>query len=576
MPDATQKSPDETRAALKKLIAGNEEWLMERILHYATLYDFTRYTSTLKEAWRASIEGLSFSLLATLDVTENIPEFGPDEDWLNDPCGEFGRIEAEKHRNRGISLAMFLALMKYYRQSYCDLLRGADFSADRNWAELFLNRVFDRIEISFSHCWSGVDTEQLILDLQDQNRQLANEKNKFLTLFESNSMPCFLVNSLGHLDCMNLSAARVFGYALSAGELYYQAKKEERVPEWLLDELISFSGFEKDEELFEKSFRRAGKAQVFEVHLRRMLDVSGKYSGIVVSMADVTTRMHGQQELKKAHSDLTEAQEQMLQREKMASIGCLTSGMAHEINNPLAVVLQNLQVIEQRLKPDFKRNVDVAKECGLDLSAMQCYIKRQKIDSMHQAIRNSGGRAAVIVKKLYGFSHRSEETPVVLNICDLLDTTIERMRGGENFCCDFDFSKILIERDYAESLAVVSGRKFELQQVFHSILENGVQAMTAQDAGGEKQLKFVLRCRQEGALVVLEIQDNGPGIAENLQQKIFDPFFTTKKTGDGLGLGLSMAYKIVQRHSGQLDVRSTPGEGSSFIIKLPLATSAGE
>lgn len=567
LPEA-EEAKSQTRAALKHLLLENEEWLVTRILHYATLHDFTRFTSTLKEAWRASIEGLSNSILTTLETCPAIPEFGPEDDWLSDPCGKFGRIEAQKHRTRGITLAMYMALMKYYRQSYCDLLQCQEFSGDREWAEHFVRRVFDRIEISFALGWNDVDRDQAIIDLQEQNRVLANEKNKFLTLFESLSMPCFLVNSLGHLDCMNLSAAKIFGYGLSPGEMYYRAAREEGAPHWLQDELIDFSRRESEAASFEKNYGDETECnQTFEVHFQRMLDVSGKYSGTLVTMADITIRIKAQQEMEEAHRGLTDAQEQMLQREKMAAIGCLTSGMAHEINNPLAVMLQQLQVIEQRLNPEFARNASVAKECGVDLGSLRCYLERQQITNMYRSIMTSGNRAATIVQKLYGFSHRSEELPVEVDLVGLLGKTLERIQEEGAYGKGSEFSAIRVERNDQASLPRVTCRPFEIQQVFQNILENGVQAMAGQDSPP----RFKISIRAEGDMAVVDIADNGPGISEELRQKIFDPFFTTKALGDGLGLGLSMAYKIIRRHAGQLHVSSALGKGSTFSIKLPFS-----
>lgn len=566
-----RKTIDITRETMIELLGNREEWLMARILHYATLHDFTRYTSTLKEAWRASIEGLSGSLIAMLKRCSEIPEFGPEEEWTQDPCGEFGRIEAGKHRNRGITLAMFLGLMKYYRQSYLDLLRSeASFSGDRRWAELFCRRVFDRIEISFCQGWCEIDSASLIADLQQQNRLLANEKNKFLTLFESYSVPCFLVNNSGYLDCMNFPACRVFGYGMSAGAHYYQAERNERVPDWLYDEIVDFASGREEEQVFEKKYRAGQVERIFVVNLRRMLDISGKFRGVVVSMSDVTRQTGDKLQLEKAHVELKATQAQMLQREKMASIGRLATGMAHEINNPLAGMLQNLQVIERRLLPDIKRNVEVAREVGLDLEVLRCYLERQQIVKMHQAIKDSGVRAASIVKKLSSLNRSSNVAAVPVDLRRLLDKVLLMMQDDVEPCRQEAFSRVEIIRDFAEELPLLSCYELELQQVLLDIVCNAVQAMTSQRGVQLKQPRLLLRVASEQRQLVVEIEDNGPGMTAEECQRIYDPFYTTKEPGQGLGLGLTMAYKIIQRHEGQIGVESTPGEGTRFTIRLPL------
>ena len=164
---------------------------MARVLGYAKERGYTIYTSTLVEAWRLSISGLSKSILMAIDQHQDPPELSPDEDLTGDPLAQFGIVEAQRHRERGVSLAMFLGLMKYYRQSYLDLL------ADQDWPPptgehyaLFVNRVFDRIEIGFTTEWAGGNSERTAHELQVKNLFMTNEKNKYLTIFESIPSPC--------------------------------------------------------------------------------------------------------------------------------------------------------------------------------------------------------------------------------------------------------------------------------------------------------------------------------------------------------------------------------------------------
>ena len=166
---------------LIKLLDNNEDWLIERILKYAKRYGYTKYTSTLEEAWRMSIAGLSASLLKGIRQYSGVPEFGPDEDFSGDPLADFGLIEARRHRERGINIAMFLGLMKYYRQSYVDLLdEKSAFKKKIKGYRVFLERCFDRIEIAFCQEWTCNKPDDLILELQKKNRMVTNEKNKYL------------------------------------------------------------------------------------------------------------------------------------------------------------------------------------------------------------------------------------------------------------------------------------------------------------------------------------------------------------------------------------------------------------
>jgi len=149
-----------------------------------------------------------------------------------------------------------------------------------------------------------------------------------------------------------------------------------------------------------------------------------------------------------------------------------------------------------------------------------------------------------------------------------METTLELIENDYSLKRDYDFRSIEIIRQYQEEVPPVSCEKIQIQQVFLNILKNGAEAMAG---AGISFPRFVIRCFRKDSHVALEIEDNGPGIAEGIQKRIFEPFFTTKEVGVGTGLGLSVSYFIVtENHAGILAVDSTPGRGTVFTIKLPL------
>lgn len=158
---------------LSDLALSHEDWLMKRVLQYAKDQGYVKYTSTLVEAWRTSIVGLSEALRQSVKSFNAAPDFGPDEDFKKDSIACFGILEAQRHRGRGITLTMFLGLMKYYRQSYVDLVMtkgpGGP-SAERN--KLYLERFFDRIELGFVTEWVQQSENELVMELQNANRLL--------------------------------------------------------------------------------------------------------------------------------------------------------------------------------------------------------------------------------------------------------------------------------------------------------------------------------------------------------------------------------------------------------------------
>ena len=283
------------------LISSNEDWLMQRILDYAKAKDYTKYTSTLVEAWRLSISGLSESFIKGLKKYNGIPDLGPDEDYSKDPITAFGILEAQRHRSRGVTLSMFLGLMKYYRQSYIDLISKSDFgNNDKEKYIIYVNRFFDRLEIGFSSEWSELGEKNIIQELQSENRVMTNEKNKYLTIFDSLNAPMFFLNEKNIIENLNHATSEYFDFYKTSGEKYYEIVKKEIDLYFLKDEINEFteSGEEKAE--FQKSILTKKGLCYFQVKMKKMLDVSGKYFGTVVILNDLTELKNTSESLKQS------------------------------------------------------------------------------------------------------------------------------------------------------------------------------------------------------------------------------------------------------------------------------------
>ena len=273
--------------------------------------------------------------------------------------------------------------------------------------------------------------------------------------------------------------------------------------------------------------------------------------------------------LKRQEEEKRRLEEMMVQSEKMVSLGSLAAGMAHEINNPLAGILQNAQVIQNRLKNRLPANLAAAGELDLDLDRMAAYMEKRDIFKMTDAVITAGRRAAAIVSNMLSFSRKSDSGFVHEDLATLLDQTLELAKNDYNLKKRFDFKKIRIDRDYMPGLPKVSCRASEIQQVFFNILSNGAQAMMSDPVNQDPC--FFLRLFLERDMVSVQIQDNGPGMNAEQRKRIFEPFFTTKSVGEGTGLGLAVSYFIItENHKGRIQVVSSPGQGSSFIISLPV------
>jgi PAS domain S-box-containing protein/putative nucleotidyltransferase with HDIG domain len=275
------------------LVADGEKWLVHRVLGYAKQRDYARYTSTLAEPWRQSIAGLSGPLLKAWQSSEQPPELGPEADYRRDPIAAFGMLEARRHRARGVSLSMFLGLMKYYRQSYHDLVRQAGF--DQDWGEhcrLFIDRFFDRVEIGFCTEWAELSGGVQDAEMQRATRAMTNEKNKYLTIFESLPVPALFLGRDNRVKDINHAAAVLFMGLKLPGEAYYGGHllASEAPRQFLEQELKDFLAGQKPECIFEKTIPFLQGSGFFEIKLQRLLDVSQKFQGTIVILNDLTER----------------------------------------------------------------------------------------------------------------------------------------------------------------------------------------------------------------------------------------------------------------------------------------------
>ncbi|MCP4115514.1 MAG: PAS domain S-box protein [Desulfobacteraceae bacterium] len=270
-------------------------------------------------------------------------------------------------------------------------------------------------------------------------------------------------------------------------------------------------------------------------------------------------------------TDHVRMEEMMIQSEKMLSVGGLAAGMAHEINNPLAGMLQTASVMENRLTRDtMPANLAAAEKAATSMEAIRAFMEAREIPRMITAIKESGSRVAGIVNNMLSFARKGDTHRSPQDMAELMDKTLELASTDYDLKKKYDFRQIEIVKNYRENLPKVLCEGSKIQQVFLNILTNGAQAMQEQR---EIQPRFTLGLThdREKGRICIQIEDNGPGMAEKVRDRVFEPFFTTKPEGEGTGLGLSVSYFIIsENHGGTMKVESAPGKGTKFIICLPL------
>jgi len=282
---------------------------------------------------------------------------------------------------------------------------------------------------------------------------------------------------------------------------------------------------------------------------------TGKVKAVSVISMNITERVKAEDELKKTLNKLKETQNQLIQNEKMAALGRLASGLAHQIRNPLEIIIMGVEFIANTL-PNKDKNSQKAIE----------------------KIKQAADRTNNIITNFLRFSRKSEMVFKPINVNMLIDETVNLLEHKINR------NNIKIRLKHAEESMKVEADKGMLQQVFMNLLDNAIDAMPN---GGEiginvknkKAKKIAERIGYRDSdyfkigeiMTVIEIEDTGSGITDDELQKVFEPFFTTKDVDKGTGLGLSLAHLIIDRHRGTIGVESTVDKGTKFTIKLQRA-----
>ena len=337
-----------------------------------------------------------------------------------------------------------------------------------------------------------------------------------------------------------------------------------------------------------------------EFHLLPVRDDSGKVHQVAIVSKDITEYLQRSEQIKSLNRELQKAldevqkknsellgtlerlketQSQVLQSEKMASIGQLAAGVAHEINNPVGFVSSNLKTLADyqqdigQIVSEYRQLVDRvsrAKDSGPDWTAIEALTARiqekesdldiayilEDIPGLIHESREGLDRIKKIVLDLKDFSHPGEDILKLTDVNRNLESTLNIVWNELKY-------KATITRDLGE-LPQVKCYPQQLNQVFMNLLVNAAQAI-------EKQGEIHIITREIGGDVEIIVSDSGQGIAAENLSRIFDPFFTTKEVGKGTGLGLNVTYNIVKKHNGVIDVKSEPGKGATFTVRIPVS-----
>jgi len=264
---------------------------------------------------------------------------------------------------------------------------------------------------------------------------------------------------------------------------------------------------------------------------------------LLITLGAVFTTRSMMQELMQMERKKAVSDEIAMQESKMAALGKMAAGIAHEINNPLAVIAEKAGWIKDLLKME-----DIPKSKNF-----------QEFADAVGKIESHTNRAKTVTHRLLGFARRMEPISERVSINSVLDESIDFLENEARY------RNIDIQVDYSPDLPLLLSDPAQLQQVFLNIINNAIDAI-----GKNGEIIIRTQYRAKNQEISIEIADNGPGIAKEMINKIFDPFFTTKEVGKGTGLGLSISYGIIEKLGGRILVASEEGKGSTFTIYLPV------
>jgi PAS domain S-box-containing protein len=367
----------------------------------------------------------------------------------------------------------------------------------------------------------AVENARLYRSLEQKAEQIERLKDFSENIVESLNVGVLTVD---HEDCVeswNTQMERMAGVTRAEA---VGRRLEEILPADLVAEIVARRRDDHVSGLYKFQFRnRHGHSLIVNVSIAPLVGKAGERLGRLILLDEITQRV--------------QLEDQLVQTEKLTSLGLLAAGVAHEVNTPLAVISNYIQMLARQLPADDPRHKLIEK------------------------IVSQTFRASEIVNNLLNFSRTAaaEFTDVDLN--SVIDETLSLVAHP------FKTAHVSVIKSLSDSLPPVLGSKNRLQQVFLNLFLNARDAMPG---GGMLEV----RTGSQNGTVEVEITDTGAGISREHLNRIFDPFFTTKGTGRGTGLGLSVSYGIIKEHAGKIDVRSTEGRGTSFRLEFPAARKA--
>lgn len=431
--------------------------------------------------------------------------------------------------------------------------------------------IFEQVVLDMEGKLSTAMTE-----LRDKNEKLSKINYQLLSAAEQSPTLTILLSLQHSVLYATTSISELTGYHRGEAQMFFDGYLKKLVPEhqnWLKNCGENCEGAACDRWTQEIEINHKEGYPVFlNVTFMPLCSEEGTVNSILCTVNDISLQkrlenalVQKNQEQQQTIKNLELTQKQLVQSEKMASVGQLAAGVAHEINNPVGFVMSNTRVLRENydnlltLIHTYDKALEQCPDKTAEVAACKQNIDYQYIceDTPELLNDNEDGLSRIkrIVGDLMGFSHQGDTDFTLSDLRDSLESTLNVAWHELKY-------KAEIVKEYAE-IPEIECMPSQLNQVFINLMVNAVHAM---DEKGTLTLRTYPRDDQ----VIVEIEDTGSGIEPENLNKLFDPFFTTKPIGQGTGLGLSVSYGIIQAHHGSIEVDSKVGEGTCFKIALPV------
>lgn len=524
-----------------ELVAASQEWLVERILSRVRDSGFACDAPSLAGARHLAVAGISSALLRTLERDESLTGMPAGNVKAHDPAVAFAVGKARSHRCRGVSLDMFMALLKLYRQSYLDLVAAGSYGAEDalRWSSL-VERFFDRIEVSVCREWSSLADSDRLRELQDENRALTNEKNKFLTIFESLREPVILLGDDSRIIALNHAATELFSGPSVPGAGYYEALQVGDGVPWLAGVTGLSALFPDGEGVLEAELPTALGSMLFQVKMQRVLDVSGRFCGTVLLLNDVTGQRAAEAELHRHREHL-----EQLVRERTDDLGA--------VNRELASLAAELALAEERERRRIA--AELHDEVGQTLAYLTMRLTSlQRLLSSPEALAILTEIRELIARSIQEIRSLTFQISPPLLYEVGLGAALESL--AESFQEKYGFRVTVT--DASAPLSLDEDIRVTLYQIVRELLANVAKHAAAS--------RVAVTVETSGERLVVGVEDDGNG---------FDAAGSAVRRPRDGGFGLFNIRQRIARMGGEFVIDSTVGGGTRVAIDVPAGQGGG-